>query len=129
MSKFVDFFTLALFSVLLVILEWREKSTIIVFVFLALFMLLIFSIIFRFFLVKILKVRKRASDKKNRLIIFPLIVAIFCGKKVAAQLGYDNYLILMSFVVLFSIIFSMAAIIFVKDFLQEGRSASPLIDE
>ncbi len=129
MSKFIDFFILALFLFLLVILEWQEKSMMIIFVFLTLFLLLIFSIVFRLLLVKLLKVRERALDKKNKLIIFTVIGAIFCGKKVAAQLGYHNYLMLMSLVIIFSVIFSMVAIIFVRDYLQQGRDIGQSTDE
>lgn len=114
MSKFVDILFLFLFLILLAVLELQEVSIIGIFLFLVLFLMYLHSIIFRLLLIRMMKINGREVGG-GKLTILPLIGVIFCGKKVAAQMGYDNYIVLLFFVFASSLIFSMVSMVFVKD--------------
>lgn len=128
MSRFVDLFFFALFLILLIVFESRGVSIVGVFVFFIIFLLMLFSYIFRFFLGKLFKINGSVLGK-NVMTIFPVIGAIFCSKKVAVRLGYDDYLVFLLFVFLFSLIFSLTSIMFVNDILKQRRGSNTAIGE
>ena len=117
MFAIINFFIFFIGFILYLMLEFYAISLAAIVAFYALFALMIFVFLFIFICKRFLfdGCAQFKTGKSGALSLFGLLL---CAGKISAHLGYERYAMLLIVAIALSIIFSVVAVILVREFLS-----------